>query len=192
MPVMLILLVFPFILFLGGAYVLNYPLSVGMLYALNMSLIYIVLWFLVNQIVKVQTQRMKVSGGLLLLSRKQLFLSPPVLRRLDLEVPLEQIKKISLSPTRVGYLLTVRFRENDKTMGVDLDINPLRVENKTALADVLRQFPGIEFDRESRRILEEFENKMLAWRGTYVSSLFVLALALVVFFAVGVYLGAAT
>ncbi len=189
MPLLLVILVVPFILFLGGAYILHYPVTLAVLYGLNFGLMYLVLWAIANQILKIQTQRMTISEGNLLLSRKQMYMSFPIINKLELEVPLDSIRDISLATTRVGYLLTLRFDQEGKTMGVDLDINPLSCENGEVLQEVLTRMPDITADEGTRKTLCDYTKEILLWKGNYMLSFFVLSLALVIFLAVSIYLG---
>lgn len=187
--VFLVILLTPFVIFLAGAYVLNYPLTVGILYAFNLALIYVVLWAVGNQVVKVFTQKLSINGDSLILARKELFLRFPMLADLDLAIPLKGITDFSLKQTRIGYLFTLRFNQEGKTMGVDLDLNPLRPENGRTLSEVLAGNPKMNVDEETKTILAEYSNKALSWRGSYLFSFFILGMALVIFFVVSVYLG---
>ena len=184
-----VVLLTPFILFLGGAYVLHYPVTLGLLYAFNLVLMYIVLWMLANQVMLIYTQKMGIENEELLLSRKQIFLSLPVIRVLDLNVSLKDIKKISLSSTRIGYFLTMRFDHGDKTMGIDLDLNPLSIKNRDVLQLVLSNPLGITTDEGTARILDEYSRMMGSWKGNYVFSFLVLGLALVAFLVISLLLG---
>ncbi len=181
--------VVPFLLFVGGAYLLHYPVSLGFFYGLNMALMYLVLWKVVNQVIKIQTQKMGLSGCSLVLSCKQLFTSPPVFRHLDLEVPLSRIRTINLLPTRLGYLLTIRFEQEGKMMGLDMDLNPLRLENKDVLRQVLTGAPEVEIDQETENVLNRYADRVRSWKGSYAFSLAVLGLALTVFLLISLYLG---
>ncbi len=187
--ILLILITVPFILFLGGAYAMHYPLPLGVLYSLNVALMSVVLWIVASQITKIHTQRLEISGNDLKLSRKQLYFSFPALRLTELEIPLELVRGISLLPTRAGYLMTVRFAQEDKTMGVDLDINPLRIENRDTINRVLEQVQGVSTDDVTRKTLLEYDKKLLSWKSNYMLSFFVIGLALVIFFFISLYLG---
>ncbi|WP_418790307.1 hypothetical protein [Phosphitispora sp. TUW77] len=186
---LVILIVFPFIFFLGGSYFLDYPMPLGMLYSLNIALISVVIWFVASQIMKVHTQRLEIIGSDLRLSRKQLYLSFPVIRLTELALPLEHIKEISLLSTRAGYMMTVRFDQEDKTMGVDIDINPLRVENRDIINRVLELVKGVKTDAETQKTLLEYDKKLLLWKTSYMLSFFVMGLALIIFFFISLYLG---
>ncbi len=187
--IFLTLLAVPFLLLIGGAYILDYPVGLGILYGLNLALIYLVLWKVVNQIIKVHTQKMSISGNNLILSCKQMFTSFPVFRHLDLEVPLYCIRSLRLLSTRIGYLLTVHFEQDGKTKGVDLDINPLRIENRDTLREVLSGSPGVEIDKTTENVLDGYAKNVSSWKGSYIFSLLILVLALIIFLFVSVYLG---
>lgn len=190
MVLLLLTLVFPFILFIGGSYVLGYPVGLGILYSVNVALIYLVMLSITNRIVKIYTQRLEIRGILLVLSCKQMGRSFPVMSGCDLEVPIADIKSLILIQTRAGYELTVQFECDGKLMGVDLDINPLKPENGKLVERVLELNPAIEVNPETREILNNYEKKVASWKGSYLLSLFVVALALIVFFVISVYLGA--
>ena len=190
MIILLLTLVFPFVLFIGGSYVLGYPVGVGILYSVNVALIYLVMLAINNQIIKIHTQQLEIRGSLLVLSCKQMGRSFPLMRRSDLEVPIGDIKNLLMIQTRAGYELTVQFEIDGKLMGVDLDINPLIPKNGMTIERVLGLNPAIEVDPETRGILNNYEKKVALWKGSYLLSLFVVALALIVFFIISVYLGA--
>lgn len=179
----------PFTLFLGGAYVLDYPLALGLLYGFNMILMYLVLWKVSDQVVKVQTQKMSISGDSLVLMHKKVFTSFPVVRHVDLEVPLDRIRGITLTPTHAGYFLTIRFEQEGKTMGVDMDINPLSTANRDTIQAVLKAVPGVETDKGTEDLLNSYEDKALSWKWVYLCSGFVLILALGIFLFISIYLG---
>jgi len=186
---LVIALVSPFFLFISGAYIFDYPAPLGVLYGLNVALIYVVLWFVANQAIKVHSQKMSILGNNLYLSRKQIFFSTPVVRRLELEVPLDSVRAVSLVPTKVGYQMTVRFDQGDKTLGVDLDLNPLKTENRDVLARLLAAVPGLNCDETTGKCLEEYEKKIFSWKGSYVFSLLLIGFALVIFLFVSIYMG---
>lgn len=179
----------PFTLFLGGAYVFHYPPALGLLYGFNMVLMYLVLWKVSDQVVKVQTQKMSISGDSLVLMHQKVFTSFPVVRHMDLEVPLDSIRGITLTPTHVGYFLTVRFEQEGKTMGVDMDINPLSTANRDTIQAVLKAVPGVETDKGTEDLLNSYEDKALSWKWTYMCSGFVLILALAIFLFISIFLG---
>jgi len=81
------------------------------------------------------------------------------------------------------------FEQEGKTMGLDLDINPLRIENRDILTEVITRVPGIEVAQTTKTVLNDYGKKALAWKGTYVFSLLLLAVALVIFLAVSIFLG---
>lgn len=186
---MAVAVLFPFALFITGAYLFEYPVTLGILYATNIVLIYVVLWMVINQIIKVQSQAMQIYGASLLLSRKEMFLSFPIIHKLALEIPLASLRSICLLPTRLGYQLKVRFEEAGKTMGVDLDLNPLRTANKDVLQQLLVQTPGLICDETTEQCLQEYERKVRAWKGSYLFSLSLIACALVIFILTSIYLG---
>jgi hypothetical protein len=186
---LVILIAFPFVLFLGGAYVMDYAMPLGVLYALNFALISVVLWSVANQVTKIHTQRLEISGSNLKLSRKQLYFTFPAIRVTELEIPLELVRGISLQSTRAGYLMTARFAQEDKTMGVDFDINPLRVENRDTINRVLELVKGVKTDDVTQNTLLEYDQKLLSWKSNYMLSFFVIGVALVIFFFISLYLG---
>ena len=187
--VLLLALVTSLILIIGGTYLFSLPITLGFLYAFNFAVIYLIIWVLANQCIKVFTQTIKVEEGCLFLAQKQLFSTFPILRNLDLQIQVESIEEIDLEPTRIGYLLTARFNQDGKTMGVDLDLNPLKGENKAVLEQVLKLNSGIKIAEASRGILEKYNNEALAWRASYTLSFFVVALSLIIFPVVSIILG---
>ncbi|MDT3699643.1 MAG: hypothetical protein RO469_09455 [Thermincola sp.] len=160
------------------------------LLAFNLVVMYFVIWSLAGQCIKVFTQTMSLQAGLLVLSRKQLFFSFPVLREAGLEIPVNSIGEISLEQTRVGYLLTARFNQDGKAMGVDLDINPLKVENRVVLEQVLKSNNRIKLDEPSAKIMENYGSKALSWKASFILSFLVISLALIIFPIVSLMLGA--
>jgi len=186
---LVILIVFPFVLFLGGAYLLDYAMPLGVLYSLNFALMSVVLWSVANQVTKIHTQRLEISGDNLKLSRKQLYFTFPAIRVTELEIPLEFVREISLQSTRAGYMMTARFAQEDKTMGVDFDINPLRVENRDTINRVLELVKGVKTDDVTQNTLLEYDQKLLSWKSNYMLSFFVIGVALVIFFFISLYLG---
>lgn len=190
MPLLLLTLVFPFLFFIGGAYVLGYPAGLGLLYGINVTLIYIVALAVANRVVRIHSQRLEIHDGNLILSRKQMSLSSPITCQCEMAVPIEDISTVELQQTRAGYELTVRFEEAGKMMGVDLDINPLKSENRHTLERVLRINPDIEVNKQTREVLDRFEEQVSSWKGSYLLSLLVIGLSLAVFFVISIYLGA--
>lgn len=188
---MLIILtvVIPFAMFLGGAYLLHYPVTLGLLYAFNMVLVYLVLWAAANQITKIYTQRIEIQAHKLVLLRDQLYTSFPILRKSDIEISIENVKNIALTQTSIGYLLTVLFEEENKQMGIDLDINPLRTENVDTLKEVLGQIPSLQINQTTTDILDNYQKKTMTWRGNYIFSLTVLGVALGIFLIISIFLG---
>lgn len=184
----IVTLLVPFILFIGGSYLLHYPLTLGVLYAFNVTLIYFVLWAVFNQAVKINTQTIALEGDMLHLLRKKLFMSFPLIREQDLEIPLAKIREIDLIPTGVGYELTVRFADQEKFFGIDMDINPLNSRNPEMIRKVLTIKPDIVIDEKTKKTLDEFEEKMTSWKNVYLISTAVIFLALFLFFAVSIYL----
>lgn len=182
-------LLVPFVLFVGGSYVLNYPVTLGVLYAFNVTLIYLVLWAVFNQTVKIHTQKIRVEGDRLILLRKKLYMSFPLLRVTDIEIPLADIRELSLVPTGVGYQLTVRFVHEERLFGIDIDINPLNPDNAETIRKMAGLYTDIGFDERTQKILDEFETKIPSWKGVYIISALVICFALAVFFAVSIYLG---
>lgn len=187
--VLLLAIITPFILFVGGAYVFGFPVTLGFLFAFNFAVMYLIIWSLANQCTKVFTQTMAVEEGCLVLARRQIFSTFPILRDLELQIPVDSIKEINLQQTRVGYLLTARFDQDGKIMGVDLDINPLKRENKATLDKVLKLNDKIKLDEASREIFEKYNNEALSWRASYTLSFFVVVLALIIFPVVSIMLG---
>lgn len=187
--VLLLALVTSLVLIIGGAYFFSLPITLGFLYAFNFAVIYLIIWVLANQCIKVFTQTMAVEEGCLVLAQKQLFSTFPILRNLDLQIPVDSIEEIDLQSTRIGYLLTAHFNQNGKTMGVDLDLNPLKGENKAVLEQVLKLNPRIKLAEASRGILEKYNHEALSWRASYTLSFFVVALALIIFPVVSIILG---
>lgn len=187
--VVFVALIAPFILFLGGAYLLHFPWTLGLFYALNLAIMYVIIWALANQCIKIYSQSMVLAEQSLILARKQIFLSFPMVRNLELSVPIERIEEITLQQSRISYQLTLRFRQDEKTMGVDLDLNPLKIENKIILEQVLQQNAGIELDKASQGILDKYNNEVMSWRASYTLSFFVIALALIIFPVVSIMLG---
>ncbi len=179
----------PFIVFLGGSFLLHYPPTLGFLYSVNVVLIYLVLWAVLNQAVKINTQKIGIEGNNLVLIRKKLFMSFPLLREQDLEIPLAQIREIILVPTGVGYQLTVRFAHKEKLIGIDIDINPLYLRNSEIIKKVLELKPEISIDEKSLKILNEFKDKITSWKNVYLMSTLVICLALVIFLGISVYFG---
>ena len=186
---LLIMILVPFVLFLGGVYVLEYPLPLGIMYSFNFALVSVVMWAVINQVTKIHTQVLEVNGGNLRLTRKQLYLSFPLIRLTELEIPLESLMGFRLQPTRAGYLLSVQFKEENKTMGVDLDINPLNVANRDVLNLILKYSEDAEIDEVTEKTLQEYDIKLLSWKSSYMMSFFVIGLALVIFFFISLYLG---
>lgn len=189
MPIFFLLLIIPPVLFVGGAYLLDYPLSLAALYGINVALMYVVLWAGGNQIIKLQSQQMIIAGQYLKLFRKQLSMIWPLIRQSELEITLNDLRGISLQQTRIGYLLTLRFQQDDKVMGTDLDLNPLRPENRDVLQRVLQMYPGVTTDETTAKIFAEFEKRMASWKAHFGFSLLLVGIAIAVFFAVSVFLG---
>lgn len=187
--VLLIALIASIVLFIGGAYFFSIPITLGFLYAFNFTVIYLIIWFLANQCTKVFTQTMAVKEGCLVLAQKQIFAAFPILRNLDLQIPVDRIEEINLQTTRIGYLLTAQFNQDGKTMGVDLDINPLKRQNKVVLEQVMKLNPRIKVEEASVGILENYNHEALRWRASYTLSFFVVALAMVIFPIVSIILG---
>lgn len=188
MALLLLTIAFPFILFIGGSYILHYPVTLGALYGFNMAMIYLVGLGVSNQMIKVFTQKLEIAGDNLILARKQIFGSFPIIRELNLEVPLDHIAGLTLQPTRVGYLMKVNFQQDGKRMGADLDINPLENKNRSIINELFSRYPKIETDETTRGILSDYDNKILSWRGTYMFSLAVIGIALAVFFMISLYI----
>lgn len=182
-------LLVPFILFIGGSILLHYPLSLGALYAVNVMLIYVVLWAVFNQAIRINSQIIKIEANMLVILRKQLYMSFPVVRVSDIEIPVADIREVLLVPTGVGYQLTIRFSSEDKMMGVDVDLNPLNLNNPRVINDLLKLQPGVVCDKSTKKILFEYNNKITAWKRNYVLSVAVIALALVTFLGISIYLG---
>lgn len=187
--VALFALAVPFILFIGGAYILHFPWTLGLFYAFNLAIMYVIIWSLANQCIKIFSQTMVLQEHSLVLARKQIFLSFPMVRSLELQIPVESIEEITLQQSRISYQMTARFRQDGKTLGVDLDLNPLKVENKTVLQQLLQLNTGIKIDKPSRGILDKYNNEVMSWRASYTLSFFVIALALIVFPIVSIMLG---
>lgn len=164
-------------------------MMVWFLYVFNVAIIYLVIWSLASQVTKVFTQTMALEEGDLVLSRKQIIFSFPILRELGLQIPVSSIEEINLQQTRVGYFLITRFNQDGKTMGVDLDINPLKGENKVILEQILKLNSKINVDEGSLRILEKYKNEALSWKASYTLSFFVIALALIIFPVITIMLG---
>jgi hypothetical protein len=182
-------LLVPFAMFVGGSFYLNYPVTLGLLYGFNFILMYIVLWKVIGQIIEIHTQKMSISNGNLILTREQLNTSFPLICRADLIILISAIKVIHLIPTRIGYLLKVRFEEEDKIMGIDLDINPLHIENKEVLLQAMALVGGLQIDSQTQEVLDSYNKKLASWKGNYVVSLALIAVALVMFLAVSLFLG---
>lgn len=179
----------PFILFLGGSFLLHYPITLGALYAVNFVMIYMVLWAVVNQVVKINTQKIEIEGNALVLIRKKMFISVPLLREQDIEIPLSEIREITLIPTGVGYQLTVRFASQEKLLGMDIDINPLNSRNQEIIKKVLKLKPEIIIDDKSLKILDEYSDKIASWKTVYFMSTVVICLALILFLGISLYIG---
>jgi len=159
------------------------------LYAFNFVILYFIIWSLASQVIKVFTQTMALEEECLVLGRKQIFFSFPIWRELGLQIPVNSIEEIHLKQTKIGYLLITRFNQDGKTMGVDLDINPLKGENKSILEHVLKLNTGIKLNETSREILEMYHNEFLSWKASYTLSFFVISLALIIFPIVSIMLG---
>jgi|GEM_PF-3596045 len=183
------IVVLPFVIFVGGAYAFNYPVTLGVLYGFNVAVMCLVLWAAANQVCKVYTQKIETKGDMLVLSRHQMHMSVPLLRVSQLEIPLAGIRSINLQLTRIGYLLTVKFLEDGKLLGTDLDINPLRPENRDVLTGLINSLPETEVGEGTNDVLHDWEKRKLSWKGNYVFSTFVFLLALVILAAVSFYLG---
>lgn len=179
----------PFILFVGGSFLLNYPATLGVLYSFNLTLIYLVLWACLNQAVKIGSQEMWIKENKLQMMRKKIYMSFPLLRGSDIEIPLDSIRAISLVSSGVGYQLTVRFMHQDKVLGIDLDINPLKPGNAVILRDIAG-LPEVAVDEGTQKILDKFEEKINSWKRVYFISVTVIILALVVFLGASLYYGA--
>jgi len=74
-------------------------------------------------------------------------------------------------------------------MGVDFDINPLRVENRDTINRVLELVEGVKTDDVTQNTLLEYDKKLLSWKSNYMLSFFVIGVALVIFFFISLYLG---
>lgn len=178
----------PFILFIGGSFLLNYPATLGVLYSFNLTLIYLVLWAALNQAVKINSQNMCIEENKLQMMRKKIYMSFPLVRGSDIEIPLDSIRAISLVSSGIGYQLTVRFLHEDKVLGIDLDINPLKPAN----AEILRNIAGrseVTVDEGTQKILDKYEEKIPSWRRVYFITVTVIFLALAVFLGVSLYFG---
>lgn len=179
----------PFILLVGGSFLLNYPATLGVLYSFNLTLIYLVLWAALNQAIKISSQEMWIKENKLLMMRKKIYMSFPLIRGSDIEIPLDAIRAISLVSSGVGYQLTVRFLHEDKVLGIDLDINPLKRANAAILRDIAKR-PEVTVDEGTQKILDKYEEKISSWKRVYFISVTVIFLALAVFLGASLYIGA--
>lgn len=179
----------PFILFVGGSFLFNYPATLAVLYSFNLTLIYVVLWAAINQAVKINTQEMRIAGNKLLMMRKKIYMSFPLVRGADIEIPLDAIREISLVSSGVGYQLTVRFLHEDKVLGIDLDINPLKPANAVILRDIAGR-SEVTVDERTLKILDKYEEKIPSWKRVYFISVSVIFMALAVFIGASLYFGA--